>query len=449
MKILSKYAIPLKLKNNLYILFNTRNQAIVKLQANEFESIKQIKNAANLHEATKNILHPDLVSILEKQKFIVAENEDKDYVASEILRNKIASFSSNTLSMTIAPTSDCNFACPYCYEKHKRQCFMSDDVIDHLVQYVKNYQPCTKFKITWYGGEPLLAFDEIKKLSEKLVAIQDKEWIGHSIVTNASLITDDVIQYFKQYKLRSIQISLDGIKEHHDITRRYKHNKCGSFDVIINNIEKLLLNLNDTDVVVRVNIDKNTIDDYGKIAKFFAERFSGHLNHLRIYPGYIRVEDEERGCWNCNSILNQDKYLFFDKMADAYGVPVNWMPQRATKGCGATSLHSYIIGPEGDMYKCWNDFGDKKRCIGNIADDQLKGNTRLMMRYLAMGIGLDTAECCECNLLPVCSTGCPWERISNVYDNKHFDLCTMAKSEEILSQCMDKFLEEKELQSIS
>lgn len=78
----------------------------------------------------------------------------------------------------------------------------------------------------------------------------------------------------------------------------------------------------------------------------------------------------------------------------------------------------------------------KERCIGNIADEQLKGNTRLMM----IGIGLDFAECCDCSLLPVCSTGCPWERLSNVYDNKHFDLCTMAKNEEVLDRCMEGFL---------
>lgn len=116
------------------------------------------------------------------------------------------------------------------------------------------------------------------------------------------------------------------------------------------------------------------------------------------------------------------------------------MPQRAAKGCGATSLHSYIIGPKGDMYKCWNDFGEKERCIGNIADKQLKGNTCLMMRYLAVGTELDTAECCDCSLLPVCSTGCPWERLSNAYEAKHFNLCTMAKNEEVLARCMDGFL---------
>lgn len=444
MKTLTKYIIPLKLKDGTCVLFNTRNQALVKVQANEYEVIRHIAHNKNLNNVINNI-RPELVKILIEQKFIVTEDDDKDYLANEILRNKIMSFASDTLSLTIAPTSDCNFACPYCYEKHKSQCSMSDEVIERLVSYVKDYQPCKKFKVTWYGGEPLLAFDVIKKVSEKLIAIQDKEWVGHSIVTNASLITDEVIQYFKQYKLRSIQISLDGIKEHHDVTRRYKYNKSGSFDVIINNIERLLQNLPNTDVVVRVNIDKNNIDDYGKIAQFFADRFGEQLTHLRIYPGYIRVEDEERGCWNCNSILNQDKYLFFDKMADAYGVPVNWMPQRAAKGCGATSLHSYIIGPKGDMYKCWNDFGDKACCIGNVADDQLKGNTRLMMRYLAIGTGLDTPECCECKLLPVCSTGCPWERLSNVYDNKHFDLCTMAKNEEILARCMDGFLAGKKI----
>lgn len=260
-------------------------------------------------------------------------------------------------------------------------------------------------------------------------------------MTNASLINDEVIQYFKDFNLSSIQISLDGIKEHHDVTRRFKSDKSGSFDIIVNVIEKLLVNLPHTRVVVRVNIDKSTTADFGKIAQFFTKRFEQHLSNLSIYPGYIRVEDKERGCWNCNSIVSQDQYHFFEDMAQEYDIPVNWLPQKSHKGCGATTLHSYIIGPEGDLYKCWNDFGDKTRCIGNISDKELKGNIRLMMRYLAMGTGLDTAECTSCSFLPVCGTGCPWERISNLYDGKHFNLCTMAKNQEALTLCMEKFVE--------
>ena len=34
--------------------------------------------------------------------------------------------------------------------------------------------------------------------------------------------------------------------------------------------------------------------------------------------------------------------------------------------CGAISLNSFVIGPDGALYKCWNDIGYSERSIGNL-----------------------------------------------------------------------------------
>ena len=31
---------------------------------------------------------------------------------------------------------------------------------------------------------------------------------------------------------------------------------------------------------------------------------------------------------------------------------------RSGKGCSATHLNSFLIGPLGELYKCWNELGD-------------------------------------------------------------------------------------------
>lgn len=437
MKTLSQYALPYALTDGTYVVFCTRNQALISISESEYQILCQHPDDA---QVLKEQIRQEVYDAMVQQKMLVDKHEDQDYLAYEVLQNKIASFANSELSLTIAPTCDCNFACPYCYEKHKRQSYMSDEVIDQLAEFVEKHEQCKTFSVTWYGGEPLMAFEQMKKIAKRLSSIKSKKWVGHSIVSNTSLITDEVIDFFREYELQSIQVSIDGTKAHHDLTRRFKCDKSGSFNIIMANIKKLLLHLPNTKVVVRVNIDKNTANDFGEIAKYLSENFKNHLNNLSIYPGYIRVEDKEQGCWNCNSVMHNEQYRFFENMAKDFAIPVNWIPQKAHKGCGATSLHSFIIGPEGDLYKCWNDFGDKARCVGYINNTDKKGNQLLLMRYLGMGTGFNDAACTNCAFLPVCDTGCPWERMANLYEGKHFNLCTMAKNHDILTNCLSNYV---------
>lgn len=44
-------------------------------------------------------------------------------------------------------------------------------------------------------------------------------------------------------------------------------------------------------------------------------------------------------------------------------------------------LNSYIIGPEGEIYKCWNDVSNTAKVIGNIQEECLENST-LFARYM-------------------------------------------------------------------
>lgn len=39
--------------------------------------------------------------------------------------------------------------------------------------------------------------------------------------------------------------------------------------------------------------------------------------------------------------------------------------------CTATSLYGYVIGPKGEIYKCWEDVGIKEKEIGSVLDGKL------------------------------------------------------------------------------
>lgn len=99
---------------------------------------------------------------------IVSLDTDELQLYSD-LKNKHIKFDS-TLRLVIAPTLDCNFRCPYCFEKHTPE-YMSDDIQNKLLDFAEdrlktgNYM---KLLVCWYGGEPLLGVEIIKNLSKKL-----------------------------------------------------------------------------------------------------------------------------------------------------------------------------------------------------------------------------------------------------------------------------------------
>lgn len=62
---------------------------------------------------------------------------------------------------------------------------------------------------------------------------------GTSITTNGTLINKKILDKLVNYNCKTIQITLDGSKETHDTTRKFK-NGLGSFDKLVNIINEVI-----------------------------------------------------------------------------------------------------------------------------------------------------------------------------------------------------------------
>ena len=64
------------------------------------------------------------------------------------------------LYLTLVPTLDCNFACPYCYQREAHnQYYMSEELKHGILNFIKKECLAKKIKrveTTWFGGEPTL-----------------------------------------------------------------------------------------------------------------------------------------------------------------------------------------------------------------------------------------------------------------------------------------------------
>lgn len=154
-------------KGTYFLAYNTLSKAMVRIKKEDFS----IEN-----------------SLLIDKGFVTAEDEDlklyKYFYLSRLFDNK-------NISVSIATTMACNLRCPYCFEEgNKSNEMMSEDVAEAIVKYLVAKRK-HEINVTWFGGEPLMNFKVIEKISNSLK--EHNVTFSASIITNGTLLTDDMI----------------------------------------------------------------------------------------------------------------------------------------------------------------------------------------------------------------------------------------------------------------
>ncbi|WP_461630220.1 radical SAM protein [Labilibaculum euxinus] len=410
-------------KEQITYLYNSRTNALISTTEDETKIALDQAKDGNL-----SMLDPDSLALLKNGKFISSQ-EDEDSFFYEKKHNYYTSvFSKEILNLTILTTLNCNFKCPYCYEKDTLNTQnLSPEIEKAIIYLAKKFPNINKIKITWYGGEPLLNFDSIKRLTLELEKL--KKPIEHNIVTNGYLL-DDRMSFFNTRNLESIQITIDGLAETHNKKRILKNNN-GTFDRILANIENFIKLNSACKVYIRCNIDESNENEFSQLYHFLNKKFNFE-KRLIIYAAFVRNDNGR-----CNNVfIDSDKEAeFFIRNFKKENIKnLSFKPRLTLGGCGANNLLFFVITPNGDMYKCWNDIGRSDYQIGNILDNGIYLNEITDKYLLGPSIYTDP-ECKNCSFFPICSGGCSHKRIQNQLHNEKYNLCTYAKNH------LEKFLE--------
>lgn len=146
--------------------------------------------------------------------FVVNEKEDMN-VYKYLYLSRL--YDDKDIYLSIATTMSCNLRCPYCFEEGNKSLeFMSDIVADAIVKYLIAKKE-HNIHITWFGGEPLLNFKVIERISTALMGNGIK--YASSVITNGTVLNEDKVKKLAKYSVSSIQITFDGSKELHDMKR--------------------------------------------------------------------------------------------------------------------------------------------------------------------------------------------------------------------------------------
>ena len=403
-------------KAKKHLLYSSLSNMFVELNDEAYQAILRIKSNPDSTEAKA-----EQFRFLFDKRFIVESNKVEQNKL--ILTTLSQRYQTNSMSLTIAPTNGCNFACPYCYESNKKFNHMSKRVEDGLIDFIKRGDTIRSLNVTWYGGEPTTALKTLKSLSFRMQEAV-KYYNAHMITNGYNL--DKIVDDIENLKITRIQITLDGTKPSHDKTRCLIGGQ-GSFDKIISNI-KLLLSKNDkVRIAIRMNISNDNKDEYEKLYHYLETTFN-KSKQIHLYPAFV---EDYTGCQLGNCFENNKekakflKKLFYEKGISSYSL----YPERCGKGCMRQTMNAFVVGPMGELYKCWHHLGVKEKIVGNIFEKNVITNfTELTKMMIDNDVLFDT-KCKKCVLFPSCNGGC-----ADIKDNNN-NVCALAKS--MLSDFLD------------
>lgn len=411
MLIFSKYSFIFK-KGGVNFIYNSRTNSFYKISNEAYRILNVIRESGQVH----GDIDRTFLDTLTDKKIITSPEEDSNYLDCLKLSYLAQAFGNNILGLTVVPTISCNLRCPYCFEETKPAGFMDGGIAIRLVDFIKQRALSKKYTINWFGGEPLLGLPAIRQILTLLSKETDYKLVSHSIVTNGTLLNADALNLFKEFPLDSMQVTFDGDKKSHD-SKRYFSPGEGTFDRIVENLSRFVELFPETHVDLRVNVDNSNKEEYLKVHSYFSDRFKDHP--VYVYPGILRANKgcEEETFFSSADHLEFSRMLWKNRLYDLY-------PRHCSKGCCATSVSQYVVGPRGELYLCWEHVGKSDKIIGYIDGKRGEG-TGIYGTYKLKGHCFEDKKCLECGLLPLCTGGCPDKRITNYLETGCHNLCSI------------------------
>ena len=392
----SKYNYVYARGENEYVIYNTYSKALVVLEEGEYAQYR-----------TLCFTDPEVEQTLYENGILI----DASFDETAFLRycHYSTKFAHETLHLTIAPTMDCNFGCPYCYENRrggKMPQNVQAAVVDYIRKMVEEGTRCVE--LTWYGGEPLLCVDIIASMSRRILKLAEETGceVKLYMVTNGYLLTPEIVELLDEIGILRVQITLDGLKEHHDARRHLRSGK-GTFDKIVENLS--LFEDVPIRVDIRMNVDNENCGDYQALNDLIEGL--GNPN-ITVYPS--PVEDINKDTVNeVSDFMTRGE---FESFADQI-----WKTSKTSRAastvlddrycfCNAETEYCYVIDEQGYCYKCWDQVGRVEKACFNILTPEKKNYTNIT-DFISWDPFSDE-KCGGCIYLPICFGGCKFHRMN-------------------------------------
>lgn len=385
-------------------LFHIPTSSVFELSLESSKLLKQIENNEE---------------ILKYDEEIIEEFKELDILGGKFFAKaqdtKIEKFPAKALVLNV--TSGCNLSCTYCYKADltslKNGGQMTIEIAKSAIEmFYKESPHLEEYSITFFGGEPISNLPLIKEIiayANEFFGTKGLK-IGYSMTTNATLLTDEIINYLHDNRV-DLTVSIDGPEALHNKTRVYENGK-GSYEKVAKNVGKLLAIYKNRTVGARVTLTKGVTD-----IKAIWEHLRYDLNFKEV--GFAPVTSGDSDFFNLSDNDLVKVFSGFKELGEDY---IN----EAIKGNfnGFSNLHRTVIdihegrkkklpcgagvgllsvSYKGDIDLCHRFTGSDYPSFGNIQEGIDKP---ALSKFLERRANEKDSSCQTCRIRNLCAGGC-------------------------------------------
>ena len=322
-------------------------------------------------------------------------------------------------SLLIKPASaDCNLRCEYCFyidhlENIENKPRMSDEVLERTIAtYMKTNQN-NRYNFGWQGGEPTLMG---VKFFKKVIELQ-KQYAPHGAIisnglqTNGTLITDEMAQFFAEYKFL-LGVSLDGPPYLHNYYRKTISQRA-THPLVIRGIERLKQHNVEFNILILVNNEnvKNAreIYQYLKDNGFYYHQYIPCVEFDENNNSkHFSITGEEWGTFLCEIFdqwikedVNRVSIRLYDSILDFLV-----KGQYSICHMGDDCCQYFVVEYDGSVYPC-DFFVQEDLLLGNIMTSEWENFLNLpIYRKFGHQKALWNDNCNECSYISICHGDC-------------------------------------------
>lgn len=269
-------------------------------------------------------------------------------------------------------TLNCNFKCKHCGSNAGENVFLevisSEEIKNAFLDIAQNFN-AKKITIAITGGEPLLRKDlfDVMKYAHSL----GFKW---GMVSNGSLITEEVVQKAKDAGMGTVDTSIDGIGQKQDEFR----NMQGAYEKAINSVNLFSKANFLKSLRITTTVHKNNIDNLDEMYGVFSRLGISDWRLLNVDPIGRAI---------CNDDIFIDKYQLAKLLQFVKNKRTKKSKVKVTFGCAhflgdefedevrnnffycGTGINIGSILHNGDIFVCPNVPRERQLMQGNIKED--------------------------------------------------------------------------------
>ncbi len=402
----SKFAFFVKKENGNYIVYTSMSGAVI------------VFNKENYIKMLEDVLEKDLFdyhdneffNLMLDKKVFVDDFVDEDLMVRGMYEEHI--IRSQSLEIMLIVTRQCNFRCVYCGQPHLEE-KMDEETYDSILNFIKE-QICkygyTNLHITFFGGEPIIEFNNIcsflHNLKESLLEISSSH--GREITyeagmsTNGYLLTPDKFEQLIDLNCNFYQISIDGMPDTHDNLRPLISGKP-TWQKIIDNMRYMVSTDKQFTILLRTNFNADVAESLVDFYKYVGSEIND--NRINIYYETIKNQGNENTpntiCGIEELVLDVDiAQIIRENSLTCVNATNKLLP--CSRVCYASKPNFFVIDEKAQILKCSFALDEPNNIIGVLNKNGTYTPNKHNYYNWVYRDYLTSDKCKSCKALPLC-----------------------------------------------